>query len=255
MARAGGTETEWSRSREGGTGVDSAFNEMVAAAAREIADEGSLEGTVERAVQMCTETMRDCDMAAISIVEHGSIETIAATSKVLHDTDQWQFQHREGPCYDALHDHETVTVIDVAEDHRWPTYGPRLARETGLRSIIGYRLFTTRKSLGALNLYASRVGAFDHQDVTEGHALAGVAAVAVARSLREEQLQEAITNRTVIGQATGIVMERFELDSNTAFGVLRRVSQATNIKLYAVAERLVETGWLPRAGHKDPPPS
>lgn len=235
--------------------MDADFNELVASAAREMAEERSLEGTVERAVQMCTETMRDCDMAAISIVEDGTIETIAATSKQLHDADQWQFEHHEGPCYDALHDHETVTVNDVATDRRWPTYGPRLARETGIHSIIGYRLFTTSKSLGALNLYAGRVGAFDHRDVEEGHALAGVAAVAVTRSLREEQLHEAITNRTLIGQATGILMERFKLDPDTAFGVLSRVSQSNNIKLYTVAERLVETGWLPRAGHIDRPPS
>jgi AmiR/NasT family two-component response regulator len=55
----------------------------------------------------------------------------------------------------------------------------------------------------------------------------------------------------VIGQATGILIERFGLDPDTAFGVLRRVSQSTNTKVYAVAERLVETGWLPRADHTD----
>jgi transcriptional regulator with GAF, ATPase, and Fis domain len=235
--------------------MDAAFNELVAAAAREIAEERSLEATVERAVQMCTETMKDCDMAAISIVEHGSIETIAATSTLLHEADQWQFEHHEGPCYDALHHHETVTVNDVSHDQRWPTYGPRLAREAGIHSIIGYRLFTTAKSLGALNVYATRVGAFDHEDVAEGHALAGVAAVAVTRSLREQQLHDAMTNRTVIGQATGILIERFGLAPEAAFGVLQRVSQTGNIKLYAVAERLVETGRLPRPGHTETPPT
>ena len=52
----------------------------------------------------------------------------------------------------------------------------------------------------------------------------------------------ALEHRTVTGQATGIVMERFGLTAQEAFAVLARLSQDQNVKLYEVAQRLAETG-------------
>jgi AmiR/NasT family two-component response regulator len=53
-------------------------------------------------------------------------------------------------------------------------------------------------------------------------------------------------NRDVIGQAKGILMERFKITSDQAFAVLAKVSQDTNRKVSAVAEDLARTGlWAP----------
>ena len=66
-------------------------------------------------------------------------------------------------------------------------------------------------------------------------------------SVRErENLKEAVEGRTLIGQAQGILMSRFDLDADRAFAVLRRFSQAQNIKLRAVAELVIDSGDLPR---------
>ena len=58
----------------------------------------------------------------------------------------------------------------------------------------------------------------------------------------------AIETRTVIGQAIGIVMERYDLDEDRAFSVLRRISSHENTKLRDVAAQLVATRRLPRSG-------
>jgi GAF domain-containing protein len=229
-----------------GRAMDESFNRLVASAVREMAEEPTLVATVERAVEMCTHAMRSCDMVGISVMEGGQIRTVAASNEVLRQIDQWQFELGQGPCYDALREHETVTANDLAHDDRWPLYGQRLAQETGIHSSVSYRLFTNGDSLGALNVYARARSAFSHQDVAEGQALAAHAAAALATSLKEHQLQQALETRTVIGQATGMLMERFGLDADAAFGALRRISQNGNIKLYAVAERLVATGRLPQ---------
>ncbi len=52
-------------------------------------------------------------------------------------------------------------------------------------------------------------------------------------------MSAARANRDVIGQAKGIVMERFHLDAPRAFALLVRLSQAGNIKLRDIAEQLV----------------
>jgi AmiR/NasT family two-component response regulator len=59
----------------------------------------------------------------------------------------------------------------------------------------------------------------------------------------------ALVNRDVIGQAKGILMERFKITSDQAFAVLAKVSQDTNRKLSAIAEDLARTGmWTPGPG-------
>lgn len=53
-------------------------------------------------------------------------------------------------------------------------------------------------------------------------------------------LEFALEHRTVIGQAIGILQERFDMDSEHAFAVLVRLSQDNNIKLYTLATELAE---------------
>lgn len=53
-------------------------------------------------------------------------------------------------------------------------------------------------------------------------------------------LEVAVAHRTVIGQAIGILMERFDLDSDHAFALMARLSQDRNVKLYALATEIVE---------------
>lgn len=57
-----------------------------------------------------------------------------------------------------------------------------------------------------------------------------------------EQLHQALATRDLIGQAKGILMERFDLDASAAFEMLVRSSQDTNMKLVDVA-----AGWPPSA--------
>jgi hypothetical protein len=138
-----------------------------------------------------------------------------------------------------------VCSRDLAVDERWPRWGPLVAAELGAMSIVSYRLFTTEDTLGALNLYGRKADAFDAGDVYDGYALAAHVAVALAASQNVEHLETAINNRTVIGRAEGILMERFDLTATQAFAVLRRVSQHRNVRLHLVANELVRTRQTP----------
>ena len=59
-----------------------------------------------------------------------------------------------------------------------------------------------------------------------------------------EQLQEVLVSRDVIGQAKGILMERLRVTPEEAFEILKRSSQQLNIKLREIARTLAETGEI-----------
>ena len=67
---------------------------------------------------------------------------------------------------------------------------------------------------------------------------------ALDATLTAEGLRKAVDTRTVIGQAQGILMERYSISPQQAFAVLLRYSQDYNVKLYDLARRLVETDDL-----------
>jgi transcriptional regulator with GAF, ATPase, and Fis domain len=228
--------------------MDLDFHTYVADAVREMSSRSSVGRTVERAVQMCIETVEHCDMAGASLISDGAIRTLAASDENLREIDELQYGLREGPCFDALRNEEVVTSFDLSNDVRWPSWGPQLSERTGMHSSMSFRLFTTKDSFGVLNMYSASISAFGHEEVLEGHVLAAMTAVSVAASIKEEQLQRALESRTVIGQATGMLMERFGINADAAFSVIRRMSQAHNIKIHTLASDMVETGSLPLDG-------
>lgn len=226
------------------TSVDRDLNRLIAHAVRDMATAPTFDSTLDRAVELCMEAIPSCDLAGISIRDSREVRTLAASSELLRQIDDLQFQLTEGPCYDALRLHEVVVSNDLAADERWPRWGSRMVEEVGVRSVLSLRLFTNSDTLGALNLYGRPVTAFGNDDVQEGQVLAAHAAALVASSVKESQLTTALEHRTILGQATGILMERFGLEADAAFGVMRRISQTHNLKLYQIAQHLVSTGDL-----------
>jgi GAF domain-containing protein len=224
------------------TRVDSAeFAEM----ARSLQDEPDISETLETLIAYARDCL-SCDHAGIHLVRNREIETAAATDEVIHQADKLQTELGEGPCLQAIWDDETFVVGDTAADPRWPVFGPKAA-ELGLRSILSVRMHSGEQTLGAINFYCSAVREFDREDVTMAQVFAQHASVALATAKREEGLRMAIDSRHLIGQAQGILMERFELSSDKAFAVLRRYSQDNNVKLRELADQIVRTRRLPSA--------
>ncbi|HEY3529320.1 MAG TPA: GAF and ANTAR domain-containing protein [Nocardioides sp.] len=224
--------------------MDIDFNRLLADAARELAQEPSAVTTLERVVELCTDEVPGCDDASISVAEDGEIRTVAATDDSLLALDRLQVILGEGPCLEAVRSREAVVSNDLFGDTRWPAWSPRVVEEAGLRSLMSFCLYSSGESAGTLILYSRKDDGFDPEDLLEAQVLAAQAAVALATNLKERQLHQALETRTVIGQATGILIERFGLTPDQAFAVMRRVSQHHNIKLHVLAEHLVQTGVL-----------
>ena len=222
------------------------FERQLAAAVRELDAQQDPPHTLETIVAITPEFFDGCDYVAVSLVEHGRVHTPAATNEKLRELDESQYDLGQGPCRDAIRNHPTVLVHDLATDSRWPVWGQAMVAELGIRSSLSFRLFTRRHdSWGALNVYSTRPNAFTDEDVLHGQTIAAMCAVVLARSIQDDQLATALQSRTVIGQALGMVMERYSLDEDTAFNVLRRIASQRNLKLRDLAAQVVTDRKLP----------
>jgi len=219
--------------------------------ARDLQDQPTLQATLERIVEAAVANVPGACMAGISQVEdRHRIDTPAGTDELVFRVDRAQYDVGEGPCLSTIYEDQTVRLPDTGTDDRWPKFS-RVARELGVGSMLSFQLYVKGTNLGALNLYSPEPNAFDDECEHIGLLFAGHAGVAFAGSQRQAQLNHAIAGRDLIGQAKGILMERFKITSEQAFGLLVRASQTGNVKLRDVAERLVSSGEL--AG-RDPGP-
>ncbi len=157
--------------------------------------------------------------------------------------DAVQMEVGQGPCLDAAYEHETVRVTDMASETRWPEFAPR-ALALGAASMLSFQLYVQDDDLGALNLYSYTAGSFTDESEHVGLLFASHAAVAFASADKIHHLNAAVARRDLIGQAKGILMERFKITPDQAFSLLVRVSQHSNRKVYDIADELTSTGHL-----------
>ena len=227
------------------------FEHQLADAVRELNDQSDPPHTLERMVEITPEFFDSCDYVGISLVERDRIRTPAASNEKLRELDELQYEIGEGPCREAIRSHATIIVEDLHADPRWPAWGRLMSEELGIRSSLSFRLFTrSDDTWGALNVYSRTPNSFTEEDVLHGQTIAAMCAVVLARSINDEHLARALETRTVIGQATGMIMERYGLDEQTAFNVLRRLSSQDNRKLNDLAQQVVADRTLP---HVDDP--
>jgi GAF domain-containing protein len=221
-----------------------------AAVARVLQAEPTVDHTLARMTELAVSVIEGCDHAGITVVRRGRPETMAATDDVPARVDAIQYQTRQGPCLAAITDERTYRSHDLATEQRWPQFAHRAAAETGVRSMLAYRLFTHEDTLGALNLYSRDPKAFDDDVVPIGAVFAAHAAMAFAQAREHEQisqLEEAVTSNRRIGMAIGILMTRRRIGSDDAFDLLRTASQLGNRKLRDIAEVVIRTGEIPPA--------
>ncbi|MEU4745579.1 GAF and ANTAR domain-containing protein [Actinosynnema sp. NPDC023658] len=213
--------------------------------ARTLHQQDSAQDTLDVIVRAAVGTIPGAGHAGITtIVGKREVRTIALTDDLPREVDQIQYDTGQGPCLTALYQQKIVSVPDLAEEGRWPLFAKR-AVAMDVASMLSFRLYVEGDDLGALNLYAPEVKAFDDESVHVGLLFAGHAAVALATAQEREHLAEAVETRDLIGQAKGILMERHKLTADEAFTLLVRASQRSNTRLRALAEQLTRTGELP----------
>jgi GAF domain-containing protein len=210
----------------------------------ELHEEPGVEETVEAVLQFALQAV-SCTHAGVALSHRGGkLETVAVTDPVVEKSDQLQLECGEGPSLDVIAGRGTILVPDTADEPRYPDWSTKVAL-LGLGSVLTVRLAASGSTLGLLQLFNTEPYAFEPDDDAVAHILARHASVALANARQEASLWQAIDARKLVGQAQGILMERFDIGSDQAFAVLRRYSQDHNIKLRDVAQRLIDTRKLP----------
>lgn len=208
----------------------------------EMARELETQRTTDEVLQVVSEfavRVFDADDAGILLlaVRGGEFSTPAGTSERVDKAHRLQVELDEGPCLDAIKGSATYFTSDVVADERWPRWGVA-AGDLGIRATIGVRLATRHRGYGSLNVYSGSVGAFDDVDAGLIEVLAAHATAALSAVTRSEGLETALETRNLIGQAQGILMQKFDIDADAAFQFLTRISQHENLKLRDVAEAI-----------------
>ena len=222
--------------------------QRMAELARAAASPRSVDDVLSDVTATAKKLIPGVDTAGVLLIgAGGKFETLAATSTLPYELDDLQMKFEEGPCVQVALDDLIVRTDDFRKEERWPRYSPAVV-ELGVLSGLSVKLYTADRTAGALNLFGFKANAFDAEDETVATVLASHAAAAILASRQGEQLQSALTTRDRIGQAKGIIMERYDIDDVAAFDMLKRLSQDSNVRLADIAQRVIDT-----RGGKDKP--
>lgn len=222
---------------------DTLLTEIRALAALAVTEDDTTH-TAEAVVSMAIETV-GTDHGSLTVFRpNGRLVTMAPTAPAIAEADRLQYELGEGPCVEAAWEAATYVSDDLTADERWPVWAPKAAA-TGLRALLASRLEIGDRVLGALNLYCDRPHRFTDEDREHARIFASHATATLITVQERQNLRMAVDSRTVIGQAQGILMARYELDEAQSFSVLRRLSQTNNRKLRELAADIVRHGTLP----------
>lgn len=217
------------------TTVRTALNEI----ARHFEQQDDLATTLASVTAAAVDLIEGIDYADVLMISEGRFQSMTPTNPMVIELDELQMTSEQGPCLVAAGGDSIVRSADLRSDERWPLFAAG-AVERGVHSILSFQLYTHEKGAGALNLFGRAPRVFDSESETTGAMLATQAAVAIIADDHHHQFQSALASRDLIGQAKGMIMERYGIDAVAAFNMIRKLSQDTNEKVTHVAQRIVE---------------
>ncbi|MBT2585133.1 GAF and ANTAR domain-containing protein [Arthrobacter sp. ISL-95] len=184
----------------------------------------------------------DC---ALTLRRRKRTSTVAGSSERAVHLDKIEQELRQGPCLEALDLGRPVLLADVATDTNWPLYSRALAAE-GVHSALGVPMDLGETSQAVINFFAPTAGTFTDTVIAEAAAFADVAGSTLRLAIRVETVEQlnadlktAMSSRTVIDLACGVIMAQNRCSQDEAFSVLTKASSHRNQKLHAVASEII----------------
>jgi hypothetical protein len=199
-----------------------------------------------RIAELCVQ-MLGVDGAGISLVsDTGQRGVVCATDDISERIEDLQLTLGEGPCIDTIRTGAPVLVADLRDrddiaTERWPAFMAG-AEDAGVRAVFALPLRIGAISVGALDMYRSRPGALEDDELAA--ALLGAEAAAVAllglRTSLDGGLADTGGLQAQVHQACGMVMVQLGVTIEQAFVLLRARAFSTGRPLQDVAVDVVE---------------
>jgi transcriptional regulator with GAF, ATPase, and Fis domain len=219
--------------------------------AQVLAERGDPLDLAHRLVRHCATLLSASAVGLLVEDAAGRLGLLAATPDEARAVELVQLRTDEGPCLDCYRSGVATSSPDAADmRRRWPAFAAAAAAE-GIVAVHTVPVRVSGRTVGALNLFREREGAFGAVETDVARAMASFGAVGIgqleqsARGERlREQLQEALDSRVVLEQAKGVLAERHGLHPDEAFQRLRAEARAERRRLRDVAGEVVAAAVL-----------
>ncbi len=205
----------------------------------------SFEELMQRIADLSARTVPTAATCGITLAQDGHVITVASADALARLLDEQQYELEQGPCLQALATGQVVSAPDLSRESRWDGY-PMRALAHGIGSIYSSPLLVNDQAIGALNMYGHGANAFNSEARSLIAQLTALAAATITAAMRHydeatltDHLRGALSSRSVIDQAIGIIIALQRCSTDSAFDVLRAASQHRNIPLRVVAAELV----------------
>ena len=160
---------------------------------------------------------------------------------------RWDQEHSHGPASESLDGSVAIVLNAESRDPRWPHYRRRL-QAVGYLSAASLPLSVDRGYAGAVSFLAAQRNVFTTEFMSQAFGFRDLA----SRSLRlatqvrrasefTDQLRSALSSRSTIDIACGVIMGQNRCSYDEAFDILARASSHRNMKLRQIAESILET--------------
>ena len=210
---------------------------------------GDLASQPKRIAELCVQ-MLGVTGAGVSLVsDAGHREVICATDAVSQRIEDLQITLGEGPCIDTIHTAAPVLVADLHDiddlaTWRWPTF-MAAAAEAGVRAVFAFPLRIGAIGMGALDMYRSRPGALDDDELSAALLAAEAAALALLGLVISSDGalgdgSDTGSNQPQVHQASGMVMMQLGVTIEQALLLLRARAFSTGRPLHDLAVDVIE---------------
>ncbi|MDQ0734090.1 GAF and ANTAR domain-containing protein [Arthrobacter agilis] len=219
------------------------------------------EQTAQQAVDDLAEAARSvidhADGAGVSLIMAGERTSVGSTDSSVLAADRLQYDFGEGPCLTAWATGHAQLVDDTTTDERWKRWNAAAA-EAGIRSCATSPLIRGKEPIGALKAYARTPNAFTSADTrvlshlaTSAAALLGHIQASDTPQRITAEVSEALTMRSTVDLARGILMERHDMDPEEALGHMLALVTDARTTMAELARTIVRREGLDASGLLD----
>jgi GAF domain-containing protein len=208
---------------------------------------GDLDEALRRIVD-ATHQLFAVDGAGLMLIDPDQLlRNVAVSDRRVHDLEELQIEHGEGPCVDAFEAKTLIDTEDLAGEARWATFSPA-AVERGLRAVLASPIPYNQHAIGVVVVFSTKVHPWSPEGELALVAFTDLAALTIANTMQSEQrgelaeqLQRALDARVLIEQAKGAMVVRDGVTPGEAFERMRRQARAERRRVVEVAREILIT--------------